>query len=666
MFGKVGISIVLCLLSIKVLAKTSRDPFRNMNIHTLQNGMKVVLAPDERSQNVMLKLVVGFGNLAETKDNIQAGHVLEHMLFKDGSIEGDKSYLEVIKEAGGDVNAYVTADHTAYHTNIPADKAEWLLNKFKTMLFSRTLDQKELELGKASVALEIGKPFIVNRWINSNPVGYVTSNYFPEKDFWEDQFGMEAVPYSRENQRLGVGRLTLDEISKVYNGYYYPSNMTMFISGKFNPQKMISLLNTTLSDIPDREGKKLEKQQARFLGDDYEYVTPEVAGGHSSIYYGVKFMDLRPEELLVLDAYLNYVAHRLMIELRNKKGETYTAYSDLSRKENAGYAYVYFKTPSEKYEQNKNFLEKMVLKEGKQGYFDNSQVKKAIDLYLKERFEISDVNADSISRLAEIFYRFKTDLRSEKSPYELLTSLSEEDFRLHLKKIMNEQKSYIVESREPLFFEFDLIVFFFISLMMSIFVFKAMWTNRSEIGEIKWSLHTSSSPGMVMEVVTLFIATLACDYLFWRPLESLYENSNLYTSSMFLQSYLSMLIGVPAFVGLFMWMMSRYPSKVLFTGDKLVVKHFILKETCIDPDAVTDVKIINWFQRLSPQVLFKARFSVISLLLDCYFWRKSALITFKDNSLMVLHMKDSKSFKVMVDAQIGKSNSAFPVINQAA
>ena len=321
------LALSVLISSISAFSKeVSKDPFKNFSLHKLGNGMTIVLAPNENSKNIKMKLVVGSGRWSETKENLHGNHVLEHMLFKDGRIDGEKSYLEIIKEAGGDVNAYVTNDHTAYHTTIAADKSEWLVEKFETMLFSRELEEKELTLGKASVVLEIGKPFLLNRPIGANPVGWFFSNYFSSPNYNEKEYGFPTFPFSSEDERLAVKELTIDDVKQIYADYYHPGNMTILLAGNFNQHKILSLLKSKFEKYSAREGKKLVKFKGQRRGESHHKSERNIFKDNATVSYGTKLFRRSIEDVLVVQAYNNYVAHRLMIELRNKKGETYTAY----------------------------------------------------------------------------------------------------------------------------------------------------------------------------------------------------------------------------------------------------------------------------------------------------------------------------------------------------
>lgn len=641
------------LFSFNVFALSENDPFKNMSFHTLDNGMKVVLAPNQNAKNMRVKLVVGYGRIVEKRHELQAGHVLEHMLFKDGTISENKSYLEIIKEAGGDVNAYVTGDHTAYHTTIPAERGEWLIDKFKSMLFFRKLDEQELKLGKASVVLEIGKPFIFNRWLKANPLGFFVNNYFPEKDFWQTEFGMPDFPYSRENERLNVNELKLSQIKHVYDNYYYPSNMTLFVAGKFSPGKLIGKLNKEFADIPDKKGLKMPQFRAQSKGGDFIKTSPSIDGDVQGIAYGRKLFNRSIDEVMAADAYYNYIAHRLMIELRNKKGETYTAHSSISYEKNAGWATVSFKTPSEAYEKNKNFLLNLIDKEAIQAKISDEDVKKAIDLFLKERYEITDTDAESNMKMAELYLEFREDFKETRSPFTILSSMSPDSFRKHIQNVHKEEKVYMWETVNPLFFAYDLFVLLFVSIMGGIMLFKTLWNNKKESVQMTWVQKASTTPGMLFEVVTMLPVAFLIQYLIFRPLDSFIETQNFYRGSVFISSYLDTFVGTVLYVGLLMYLMKNFTSKVYSTGRELVIHQFILQESYIPYSDIASFETVSFFKKYDIRLLWKSKFS-LNPFIDIFSWRKALLVNLKDGTTYLLFVKDAEALAKAMRDDINK------------
>ena len=84
-------------------------------VHTLANGVSVLLAPSPQWRSCGVGVFVRWGSAHETRAHSGIGHVLEHMAFK-GTATRDARRINLDAERlGAEVNAHTDKDHTAYH-----------------------------------------------------------------------------------------------------------------------------------------------------------------------------------------------------------------------------------------------------------------------------------------------------------------------------------------------------------------------------------------------------------------------------------------------------------------------------------------------------------------------------------------------------------------------
>src|SRR5690606_22405350 len=167
----------------------------------------------------------------------------------------------------------------------------------------------------------------------------------------------------------------------------------------------------------------------------------------------------------------------------------------------------------EKYQQNREYLISLIKKEAMEGKISDKVINEAIDLHLKNEYEIKDSDAKGLTGLAELYYELKEDFKVEKNPYQILSSMSPETFKNNLQTVFTTYKTYRVESVPPLLFEYDIFLFFIGSIMLSVFLYRSAWHNKDEIKSSLWSVKTASTPGMVGEVLFLFCTSLVLSYL---------------------------------------------------------------------------------------------------------------------------------------------------------
>src|SRR5438105_261532 len=87
-------------------------------VHTLSNGLQVVLLEDHSAPVVALQTWVRFGSADEDLDVAGIAHVFEHMLFKGTTRFPHGEIAALIEGAGGTVNAWTSYDETVYHVTI--------------------------------------------------------------------------------------------------------------------------------------------------------------------------------------------------------------------------------------------------------------------------------------------------------------------------------------------------------------------------------------------------------------------------------------------------------------------------------------------------------------------------------------------------------------------
>ena len=87
----------------------------------LANGLRVLLAPDDRSPTASVWVWYRVGSKNEHPGITGASHWVEHMLF-EGSPRYPKGAIDrAVLRVGGELNAFTDTDFTAYFTTVPRE-----------------------------------------------------------------------------------------------------------------------------------------------------------------------------------------------------------------------------------------------------------------------------------------------------------------------------------------------------------------------------------------------------------------------------------------------------------------------------------------------------------------------------------------------------------------
>ena len=94
------------------LGDSQVDRSQQAEVHTLANGLRVVILEDHSAPVVALQTWVHFGSADEGPAVAGIAHVFEHMLFKGSERFPNGEIAAIVEAAGGSVNAWTSYDET--------------------------------------------------------------------------------------------------------------------------------------------------------------------------------------------------------------------------------------------------------------------------------------------------------------------------------------------------------------------------------------------------------------------------------------------------------------------------------------------------------------------------------------------------------------------------
>lgn len=631
------------------------NPYENITFYQLDNGMQVVLAPSDKAQNFKIKVKVKVGQSVENINNLGVSHLLEHLLFRDGRFEEGQTYLQLIKENGGSINGYTSYYETGYHAKIPYKKSDWLVKQFSKMLFNRDIKHKDIQRAKSSVELEIGEPGWLSEKLNRDIFGSYSLRYFPEPGFFESEFGIKRQYYTDDEQRLSNRKLTYDELIKLYKDYYYPSNMILFVSGNFNPNNMISLIKTEFGKYKKRTGKTVD-DDIKPIPNNKPYLRVEQFPFFSPyINIGTKYDNLTPQEIYILYSYLDYLSHRLMKELRNKKGETYSAYVSVLDRFNSGYGTVSFETTHDAFNTNINYVKSLIENETRKNKFQDDAIKEALKLTREQRIELAELDADSMMRHANKYHTFRDKYNTTISPYEAIYTISYSEYKEGLKKIFNPDNSYVSVWMPYKFHKLEPYILYLTFLVLSIIAIKKMYSRTFDETRVAWVRETAHSPLMIIEIITFLIISMFLYSLIISPLDRYIIPSSFYNSLTLFPYYLYNFFTIFIYLLIFMGLLALFPKKIIVENDNLIIKSIALYLRKFKKESIHSIDTISLFRLLiSPKIWFNMKFRYYNS--DWKIWRKGLLVKTKMGKTYYIGIKDADETKSQLNTLLLENN----------
>lgn len=210
--------------------------------YQLDNGLRVLLFPDQSTANVTVNLTVFVGSRHEGYGETGMAHLLEHMVFKGTPKHPDVP--KALKEHGAQFNGTTWVDRTNYFETMPATddnlefgirlEADRMVNSFvrrEDLLKEMTVVRNEFEMGENSPDRILSQ--------RMTAAAYEWHNY-----------GKSTI-----GNRSDIERVPIDRLQAFYRKFYQPDNAMLVVAGKFDEKKALEYVAKHFGSI-----KKPERQ----------------------------------------------------------------------------------------------------------------------------------------------------------------------------------------------------------------------------------------------------------------------------------------------------------------------------------------------------------------------------------------------------------------------
>lgn len=597
--------VALITLSGPAAGTNPSDPYQSIEVHRLKNGMTIVVAPGDSARTVVVEMRILGGWNVEPPGKTGVSRVTAKALFRDRSLRFQQSYLQRVREAGGEAEASVTFDHTSFLATVPTIRGIWAINEFASMVFDRTLDEESFLEARRQALLELG---LSKNWLTT-----LSREFIPRPgqgpSFLETEFSILRPDANPGALRHSIRNLTLPDVQSYYKRFFVPNNMVLFIAGPFKSKATLNFVKETFDSHPPvfppeslSDLRKVEPRRERFQRS-------RVTLGTARMDIGTKFWEIGPEDEVVLKVYFEYLAQRISDELRERFGEGFTAetsvWVDPLR---FGYAKVGFDVPPDHFSIMQSLVERMIHRETIDGFFTDEAIDEA-RAYYRRHVQLIPGNAKTLAELAVQLYAFQSKYNIRKSPYEVLAEMDNETFREHMRGLFHPRKAYVFLEEPPALFRGESILFYLLAVLAAVLLCRHLYLREFPYTSIRYMRKIKYQP-----VAAAVVALIYLNFLWFTSqaiafLDRLLLHSNWIQSTYFLSQYFEGAITVFVTVVGTVSYLCLVPRKVLVTDKYLYLKSLSYASHKIDILAIKDVivcrphhlishKLWNWKTRL--------------------------------------------------------------------
>ena len=201
---------------------------------TLANGLKVYLLPKNDFQKTYGLFTTDYGSIDNTfvpigqEEMIEVpdgiAHFLEHKMFE----KEDGDVFQKFGQQGASANAFTSFTKTSYlfsTTDQVTQNLETLLDFVQSPYFTKETVEKEKGIIGQEIQMYLDDP-------NWRLFFGILGNLYPKHPLHIDIAGTVA----------SIAEITAEDLYTSYNTFYHPSNMTLFVVGKMDPEALMAFI----------------------------------------------------------------------------------------------------------------------------------------------------------------------------------------------------------------------------------------------------------------------------------------------------------------------------------------------------------------------------------------------------------------------------------------
>jgi zinc protease len=205
---------------------------------TLDNGLRVIIAPDHAAPVIAVSLTYNTGSRNEKQGRTGFAHLFEHMMFEGSANVGKGEHMLLVQNYGGSLNGSTNNDQTNYFEELPKNQLDMALFLESDRMRALNITQANLDNQRNAVQEER------RLRVDNQPYGKSSEEL---DSMAYDNF---AYHHSVIGSMDDLNAATLDDVKDFFRIYYAPNNVVMVIAGDLDPKDTLAKVKKYFGGIP--------------------------------------------------------------------------------------------------------------------------------------------------------------------------------------------------------------------------------------------------------------------------------------------------------------------------------------------------------------------------------------------------------------------------------
>jgi zinc protease len=204
----------------------------------LPNGLRVLFLANHTAPVATVQVFYHVGSKDEHVGIRGVAHMFEHMMFKGSEHVPPEQHARLLKEVGGQTNAFTTEDLTAFHDTVPPSYVGFAMQLEADRMRHLKLFQDTISSERKVVEEE------KRLRVDNNPIGKAIER-FRMLAYTKHPYNWTAIGTIEDLEKV-----TPEDCQKFYDAYYQPNNATLIVAGDVAEADVRTLVEQHFGGIP--------------------------------------------------------------------------------------------------------------------------------------------------------------------------------------------------------------------------------------------------------------------------------------------------------------------------------------------------------------------------------------------------------------------------------
>ena len=305
---------------------------KNMNYHTLSNGLRIIHAPNQ-SAVAYCGFAIDAGTRDEAENEQGMAHFVEHLIFKGTQKRHAWHILNRMEHVGGDLNAYTNKEETVVYSAFLAEHFPRAVELLADIVFHSTFPQTEIDKEVEVIIDEIQS-------YEDSPCELIFDDFeeliFPHHPLGRNILGKPDLLHQFKSE----------DALRFTNRYYQPNNMIFFVQGNIEFKRVVKLVEKATADLSSNASTFERKRPEVYIP---QTLTLHRDTHQAHVMIGSRGYDAHNEKRTALYLLNNILGgpgmnSRLNVSLRERSGLVYNVEANLTSYTDTGVFCIYFGT----------------------------------------------------------------------------------------------------------------------------------------------------------------------------------------------------------------------------------------------------------------------------------------------------------------------------------